>query len=126
MHENHARLLAALTAPPPPEEDLGPVLDEELSRLPEKYRAALVLCYMQGMTNEEAARLLRWPVGTVKGRMAKGRQLLCIRLLRRGVRVSGALLAAFLTGARACAGSVPATLSETTVHAGVSFGGGGE
>jgi RNA polymerase sigma factor (sigma-70 family) len=85
MHERQVRLLPSLQAAPVPEiDDLGPVLDAELGRPPEEYRAALVLCYLEGRTNEEAARLPRWPTGTLKGRLARARDLPRSRL--SGVR----------------------------------------
>jgi Sigma-70, region 4 len=119
MHLNQSRLLAALAAPA--ECAALSVFDEELSRLPRKYRSALVLCCLQGMTNEEAARRLCRPVGSVLRRMARARHLLRGRLARRGVRTSAAAVAAFLASARASAGSVPSPLAEATVRAAVSF-----
>jgi RNA polymerase sigma factor (sigma-70 family) len=65
--------------------ELAAILHEELGRLPERYRAALVLCYLEGQTCEAAARRLGWPVGTVKSRLARGRERLRGRLIRRGV-----------------------------------------
>ncbi len=65
--------------------ELAAILHEELGRLPERYRAALVLCYLEGHTCEAAARRLGWPVGTVKSRLARGRERLRGRLIRRGV-----------------------------------------
>src|SRR5262249_60269749 len=74
--------------------DLQPVLDDELNRLPDKYREPVLLCYVQGKTNEEAARLLRLPVGTVKSRLSRARDLLKGRLSRRGITLATAPLAA--------------------------------
>ncbi len=61
------------------------LLREEMSELPDRYRLPLVLCYLEGKTNQEAARQLQWPVGTVKGRLSRARQTLRDRLSRRGV-----------------------------------------
>lgn len=61
------------------------VLRAELNRLPERYRLPLVLCYLEGKTNEEAASQLQCPVGTVKGRLWRARGQLCDRLSRRGL-----------------------------------------
>jgi RNA polymerase sigma factor (sigma-70 family) len=65
--------------------ELSAVLHEELGRLPERYRAAVVLCYLEGHTCEAAASRLGWPVGTVKSRLSRARALLRTRLARRGL-----------------------------------------
>jgi RNA polymerase sigma factor (sigma-70 family) len=65
--------------------ELASVLDEEIRRLPERYRVPLVLCYLLGRTNEEAARELGWPKGTVAVRLARGRERLRRPLQRRGL-----------------------------------------
>lgn len=59
-------------------------LHEELARLPEKYRDPIVLCHLEGLTHELAAERLNWPVGTVRGRLWRGRDKLRERLTRRG------------------------------------------
>jgi RNA polymerase sigma factor (sigma-70 family) len=86
--------------------DLRPVLDEEVNRLPEKYRTPIVLCYLQGKTQEEAARQLGCPKGTVAVRLSRARRRLQDQLTRRGVALTLAAGAATLAG-RACAAPPP-------------------
>ncbi len=74
------------------------MLDEEVNRLPEKYRLPVLLCFFEGRTQTEAATELRWPVGTVAGRLARAKELLHARLARRGVTLSAGALGALLAG----------------------------
>jgi RNA polymerase sigma factor (sigma-70 family) len=100
--------------------ELREVLDHELLRLPEKYRVGLVLCYLEGATCDEAARQLGWPLGTLKSRLDRGRELLRSRLTKRGLTFSPALAAAVLMEDPAQAG-VSAALCERMAHGAVLF-----
>ena len=84
------------TASAPLESDdaeVSAVLAQEVDQLPERYRAVVVLCYLQGATTEEASRLLGCPRGTVLSRLASARQRLRQRLIRRGFAPATALAA---------------------------------
>lgn len=93
--------------------DLRPVLDQELSRLPDIYRVVLVLCDLEGKTRTEAARQLGLPEGTVGSRLARARGRLAKRLTARGVTLSGGALAAMLAPNVASAGVPDAVVSST-------------
>jgi RNA polymerase sigma factor (sigma-70 family) len=101
---------------------LGEFLDDEVQRLPEKYRAPILLCYLQGATNEEAARRLHCPTGTVKIRLLRARQLLRKRLERRGVALSLAALAAALVDEAIA--EVPPSWEAATLRAATQLGAG--
>src|SRR5262249_50266505 len=94
------RRVAEMPPPRPLDErswlELRAVLDEELSQLPEKYRAPVVLCYLEGKTHDEAARQLGCPRSSLTSRLARARVLLQKRLARRGLALSAGLLAGAL------------------------------
>lgn len=96
--------------------DAEAVLHEELARLPEKYREPLVLCYLEGVRREDAAWRLGWSLGTLKRRLEQGRELLRLRLTRRGLTPSAALLAVLLAETSTPA-IMPALLARGTAQA---------
>jgi RNA polymerase sigma factor (sigma-70 family) len=116
---SHERQVTAMPEPAAREQDLWHdlqgVLDRELSRLPDKYRAAIVLCDVEGKTRSEAARQLGLPEGTLSGHLSRGRTMLARRLTRRGVALSSTVLASMVSqgAAPAC---VPASVLSSTIQ----------
>ncbi len=112
--------LAAPEADSPAERDWRPILDEEIDRLPERYRRPVVLYHLQGYTLAEAARQLGCPRGTVAVRLVRARQRLRARLTLRGVIWGAALSVALATGRAA-----PAALVKATARAALGYALGG-
>jgi RNA polymerase sigma factor (sigma-70 family) len=96
--------------------DLRPLLDKELTCLPDKYRTPIVLCDLEGKAGKDASRQLGWPEGTVASRLSRGRAMLSKRLTRHGLALSGGSLVAVLSQNPASA-SVPISLISSTVKA---------
>ena len=97
------------------EEELLHLLDEELGRLPRRFRALIVLCDLEGRTRKEVARHLGCPEGTVASGLARARELLAKRLTRRGLAVSAGSLAATLSHSAASA-DVPASAVASAIN----------
>ncbi len=108
--------------------ELGAAVEAEVLRLPEKYRAVVVLCYWEGLTHEEAALRLGCPLGTVRSRMARARKLLERRLSRRGLQpVAGVMAAALDSPAMMTtrALEIPPALMSSTVKLATQVAAGG-
>jgi hypothetical protein len=109
--------------------DLRQRLDEELQRLPEVYRAPLVMCYLEGKTNIEAARILGWPPGSMSSRLTRGRELLRDRLAeteegegdRKRRKVLPVLLFTSLLTRDFGPTTVPVSLLDSTIQAGLQL-----
>jgi RNA polymerase sigma factor (sigma-70 family) len=121
-HEGRAGSARRVESPDMTARELLAALDEELDRLSPRYREPLLLCYLQGLTRDEAARRLGVPLGTIKIRLERGRAKLHGALTKRGLTLGVGLLA-LAAGARAGAASAPlvdATLVAVSGHASIA------
>jgi RNA polymerase sigma factor (sigma-70 family) len=130
---DRARASREQAAPPPPPADplqeaggreVRAIVFEEIGRLSERYRAPLLLCAVEGLSREEAAKHLGCQPNTLKTRLERGRRLLRNRLARRGLKLSASLLAAQLSSAAGDA-AIPPALAAATLRAGVAVRGSG-
>jgi RNA polymerase sigma factor (sigma-70 family) len=117
--EARLRERAPTSAPGPTWDDVRAVLDEEVRRLPESFRAAFILCVLEGKTVPAAAAELGAKEGTVSWRLARARQQLRQRLARRGIELA-AVLAALAVAQDAAEAAVPVALAGSTVRFGLS------
>ncbi len=124
-HERRAAEMAERQITEKAPDDAAPLLHKEVSLLPERYRRPVILCYLEGLSGEQAAVQLGIPVGTVRSRLARGRERLRSRLVRHGVVLSAPLL-----GASLVSGGPPTTLpiglAETTIQTAMLAANGGE
>src|SRR5262249_4842008 len=104
-------------------QEVQPILDEELNRLPRLYRDAVILCYLQGKSHEEAAHQLGCATGTLRMRVSRGLEKLRARFLRRGLGASAGVLGTVLA-ANASVSAVPAGLAGSTIKAALVFAAG--
>jgi RNA polymerase sigma factor (sigma-70 family) len=104
------------TVTPRTGEEICAALDEELNRLPGRYQAPIILCYLEGKTREEAARQPGWSLGTLKLRLSQGREILRQRLMRRGLTLTAVLTAVGLSRK-----TVPAALVISTARTALQF-----
>ncbi|HLJ98160.1 MAG TPA: sigma-70 family RNA polymerase sigma factor [Gemmataceae bacterium] len=117
-HEAHRRSLTPETVPSPTWDDVQAVLDEEIQRLPKAFRAAFVLCVLDGKTKQEAAAELGVQPGTVSSRVTRARQRLQKQLARRGIELA-VLLGALSIAEGGSKAAVPAKLASATLRLGL-------
>jgi RNA polymerase sigma factor (sigma-70 family) len=117
-HEARLRTTVPQTTAGPTWDDTQAVLDEEIQRLPPCFRAAFVLCVLEGKSGAEAAVELGCKGGTVKSRVNRARRLLQRQLARRGIKLS-ALLAALAIAEGTTRAALPATLARVTIRFGL-------
>jgi RNA polymerase sigma factor (sigma-70 family) len=95
------------------------IVNQELARLPETYRAPLVLCVREGLSRDEAAQQLGLRLGTLKNRLEQARKRLRVRLTARGLTLCGAF-AASVFGEQMASAAIPAVLLTSTARAATS------
>jgi RNA polymerase sigma factor (sigma-70 family) len=124
VERRRAKEAKAVARQQPPEEsawlNLLPLLDQELSRLPDKYRIPVILCELEGKSRQDVARQLGLPEGTLSSRLARARAMLARRLTQRGVTLASGTLATGLSQ-HANSAVVPPSLIVSTVKAGASM-----
>jgi RNA polymerase sigma factor (sigma-70 family) len=103
--------------------DVQAALDRALDALPEKYRGALILCYLEGLTHADAAQRLGCPLATLRSHVARGRKLLRERLIKHGLTLSSTGLVLLLVANTASA-VTPPTLAKSTAKAALAFAAG--
>ncbi len=109
----------AVSTPGGGPDDLLEILDEEIDRLPRRYRDAVLLCELDGIPRQDAARQLGLAEGTLSSRLARGRSILRSRLTRRGATLGAGGIAAFLRGSANAA--IPEPLARSTVQLALQF-----
>ncbi len=120
VEKSGGETLAVQPANDPLWSDVRPILDEELNRLPERLRRPIVLCYLEGKSNAEAARELGCRLGTIYSRLSRGRELLRKRLQRRGVTLPIAAMTTILT-ANLSESAPPISLVRAAARAALTF-----
>ncbi len=120
LHEGQAALSRPENTEPDKVDEVSLLVEEELQRLPERYRTPLVLCYLEGKTHEQVAQALGWPLGSTSRRLAQARDLLRERLRCRGLASLGCV-GALLGKVAQAAPPVPLELQENTVRTALWF-----
>jgi RNA polymerase sigma factor (sigma-70 family) len=110
--ERQAPELARETGKDLDQAELRSVIDEEIRRLPERYRVPLVLCHLEGLRHDEVARRLGCPVGTVESRLSRAREQLRHRLERRGLAPTASVIGVTLRSPGATA-MIPSLVEAT-------------
>ena len=116
-------LLAAAEIPDLVGHETRTLIEAEIYRLPEKYRVPVILCYLEGYTNQQAARQLNCPEGTILSRLSRARERLRVRLAGCGLSLSAAALGTILSENAASAATTDVLVSST-INAAIPYASG--